>query len=283
MHTDVAQSESESTPPKRFYDLAYVYWPFAALSVAQIGLLIAFGLILLAGKEQWVDRNILGYTFASLQVLAAFVWIATPIATYRLAAALQSRAALAWTLGGLVPLLSLVAFFVLSSRAQDAFTEAQVRYKPFGTKLPFHATWSRPHLVTLAVVFAVLVMVFGYAVTSALAAQGDPSALAVHVASLVSRTLLPAVMVAFLLFLSYGRPLTAAQSLRLAVYGHANAIIVLVSRVWQRQDFINRYGSAELLEKLIQLELRYLVISIPMVAAIVWLVRRVGSARRLKS
>ncbi|MEM1437456.1 MAG: hypothetical protein AAF545_09570 [Pseudomonadota bacterium] len=276
----MTESTSKATQSQRIYDLAHAYWSFAALSLVQFGLLIAFAVLLLASDSGVVSKTTAGFLWATMLILAAFIWIATPVATFRLAIAVESRRPVAWTLGGFVPVLSLIALFVLPARAQAQFAQAEVRYRFFGQKLPFHANWSRPHLVSLAVVFAVLAMLIGYAVTTALAAQGAPSPFAVQVASLGARTVLPAFVVAVLLFLSYGQALTATQSLRLAVFAHANAILVLVYRLWQRQEFINTYGSADVLEQIIQLELRYLVSSIPVTAVIVWLVRRVGATRR---
>ncbi|MEL6949134.1 MAG: hypothetical protein AAGM16_03270 [Pseudomonadota bacterium] len=277
----MTESTSEAKLSLRLYDLAHAYWSFAALSLVQFGLLISFAVLLLANDSGFVSKTTVGFLWATMIILAAFAWIATPIATFRLATAVESSRPAAWTLGGFVPVLSLIALFVLPARAQVQFAQAQVHYRFFGQKLPFHADWSRPHLVSLAVVFAVLAMLLGYAVTTALAAQGAPSPLVVQMASLASRTVLPAIVVAVLLFLSYGQALTATQSLRLAVYAHANAILVLVYRLWQRQEFINTYGSAEVLEQVIKLELRYLVSSIPVTAVIVWLVRRVGATRRV--
>ncbi|MEM7451181.1 MAG: hypothetical protein AAF350_07050 [Pseudomonadota bacterium] len=277
----MTESTSEAKLSRRLYDLAHAYWSFAALSLVQFGLLISLAVLLLANDSGVVSKTTVGFLWATMIILAAFVWIATPVATFRLATAVGSRQPVAWTLGGFVPVLSLIALFVLPARAQAQFAQAEVHYRFFGQKLPFHADWSRPHLVSLAAVFAVLAMLSGYAVTTALAADGAPSPLVVQMASLASRTVLPAIVVAVLLFLSYGQALTATQSLRLAVYAHANAILVLVYRLWQRQDFINTYGSAEVLEQVIQLELRYLVSSIPVTAVIVWLVRRVGVTRRV--
>ena len=269
----MTDSTSEAKLSRRLYDLAHAYWSFAALSLTQFGLLIAFAGLLLANDSGVVSKTTAGFLWATMLILATFIWMATPVATFRLATAVESRSPVAWTLGGFVPVLSLIALFVLPARAQ-------AHYRFFGPKLPFHGTWSRPHLVSLAVVFAVVAMLLGYAVTSALAAQGAPSPLTVQMASLGARTVVPAVIVAVLLFLSYGQALTATQSLRLAVYAHANSFLVLVYRLWQRQEFINTYGSAEVLEQIIQLELRYLVSSIPVTAVIVWLVRRLGATRR---
>ncbi len=271
MNTD----NPDGSPPvdKKAYEISYKYGPFVALFVLHFALLLAILGISWAAVSNLASNMTLGFGLSIVQLLAAFIVVAYPVATYRLADMLDAKLPVLWSVGTAIPGVSILVFIMLFARARGALHSINAEPGMFGAKLPFHPEWSRPHLVTYGVVFAVCSLAFPFFVTLQLADNAIQSEFSAIAISLVSKVVVPVSAIILVLALSFRRRLSFFESVRLAVYGHFPSILLIAHWTWKRYDFISRYGSAELLDLLIHNAVVHLAIALPVTTLAVWLFR----------